>query len=70
MRKADFENLLQGVRELKAARRGALPVGSVCDRRWAGSPAAFGKNVVVHGRGSGRPSSTAPPQNPTRAVDR
>jgi hypothetical protein len=64
MRKADFENLLQGVRELKAARRGALPVGSILDRHLTGSRTAFGKNVVVHGRGSGRPSSTASRRTP------
>ena len=59
MRKADFENPLQGVRELKAARRGALPAGSVRDRRWAGSPAAYGKNATAHAMDSIRASIAA-----------
>ncbi len=48
MKKADFANLLQGVRELKAALRGKVPAGSVRERRWAGALAAFGKNVAAH----------------------
>ena len=56
MKKADFDNLLQGVRELKAARRSELPAGSVRDRRWAGSLAAFGKNVATHDMNSIRAS--------------
>ena len=59
MKNADFDNLLQGVRELKAARRGALPVGSVRDRRWAGAPAAFGKNATTHDMESIRASIAA-----------
>lgn len=59
MKKADFENLLQGVRELKAARRGALPAGSVRDHRLAGSPNAFGKNVANRDRNSTRTRNTA-----------
>ncbi len=59
MKKADFENLLQGVRELKAARRGAVPVGTVRDRRWAGSLTAFGKNATAHDMDSVRASIAA-----------
>ena len=59
MKKADFDNLLQGVRELKAARRGALPAGAVRDRRWAGSLAAFGKTVAGHDMDSVRASIVA-----------
>ena len=59
MKKADFENLLQGVRELKAARGGALPAGSVRDRRWAGSLADFGQNAAVHDMASVRASVVA-----------
>jgi len=40
MKKADFENLLQGVRELKAARRGELQGKVRIDRIDAGSVAA------------------------------
>ena len=40
MKKADFENLLQGVRELKAARRGELKGQVRIDRIDAGSVAA------------------------------
>ncbi len=59
MKKADFENLLQGVRELNAARRGTLPAGSVRDHRWAGSLAAYGKNVANRDRNSTRTRNTA-----------
>lgn len=59
MKNADFANLLQGARELKAARRGALPAGSVRDRRWAGALAAFGKNATRHGKESIRASIAA-----------
>lgn len=59
MKKADFDNLLQGVSELKAARRGKLPAGSVRERRWAGSLAAYGKNVAAHDMGSVRASIAA-----------
>jgi hypothetical protein len=59
MKKADFDNLLQGVRELKAARRSALPAGSVRDRRWDGSLAAFGKNATAHDMNSVRTSIAA-----------
>lgn len=48
MKMSDFDNLLQGVRELKSARRGVLPTGSVRDHRWAVSLTAFGKNVAAH----------------------
>jgi hypothetical protein len=59
MGKADFANLLQGVRELKAARRGELPAGTVRERRWAGSLAAFGKNAAAHDMDSVRASIAA-----------
>ncbi len=59
MKKADFDNLLQGVRELKAARRGELPAGSVRDRRWAGSLTSFGKNAATHDMDSVRASIVA-----------
>ena len=59
MKKTDFANLLQGVRELKAARQGALPAGSVRDRRWAGALAAFGKNAITHDMDSIRASIAA-----------
>ncbi|HQF39021.1 MAG TPA: hypothetical protein PK322_07885 [Opitutaceae bacterium] len=67
MKKAYFNNFLQGVRELKAARGGALPAGSVRDRRWAGSLAAHSKNATAHDMDSvsasiaaGRTSRRAP----------
>ena len=59
MKKADFANLLQGVRELKAARSGELPPGSVRERRWAGSLAAYGKNAAAHDMDSVRASVAA-----------
>ncbi|MBK8475768.1 MAG: hypothetical protein IPL39_05500 [Opitutaceae bacterium] len=59
MKKADSENLLQGVRELKAARRGDLAAGFVRDRRWAGSLAAHGKNATAHDMDSVRASIAA-----------
>ena len=59
MKKADFDNLLQGVRELKAARRRTLPAGSVRDRHWAGSLTAYGKNVATHDMDSVRASIAA-----------
>lgn len=59
MKKVDFKDLLQGVRELKAARRGALPTGSVRDRRWAGSLASFGQNVAAHDMDTVRASIVA-----------
>ncbi len=59
MKKADFENLLQGARELKAARGGALSAGSVRDRRWAGSLAAYAKIVAAHDMDSLRASIIA-----------
>ncbi len=59
MKKTDFANLLQGVRELNAARRGELPAGSVREHRWIGSLAAYGKNAAAHDMDSVRASVAA-----------